>query len=72
MNEELKLICLSQKHGYDVRKNLTVVSDRLMLNDRILLTKSKYPKLIQLCFLNIRQDKLIIEARDNCWLPRDE
>ena len=30
MNEELKLICLSQKHGYDVRKNLTVVSDRLM------------------------------------------
>lgn len=30
------------------------------------------PKLIQLNFLNIRNQKLIIEAIDTCWLPTDD
>ena len=70
LNENLKIICLSEKYGYDIRTNLTLTAAGLKFNNIIIFPLSRSLRLIQLCFLTVDKDTIILEARDNSWLAR--
>ena len=70
INENPKLICLSEQYGYAIRSNYSITKAGLQFNSIIVFPFSQSFRLIQLCFLKIDWNSLTIEGRDNSWIPR--
>ena len=65
INENPKLICLSEQYGYAIRSNYSITKAGLQFNSIIVFPFSQSFRLIQLCFLKIDWNSLTIEGRDN-------
>ena len=67
-----KMLCLSKKHERDIRKELEYDHGNLLYENLITMNLNNTKTLIIWHFTEIKNDKLILEGKDNCWLPNEE
>ena len=68
----MKMFCLSKKHGRDIRRELEYDHGSLLFDNLIALNLNNAKTNIIWYFTEVKNDTLILEGKDNCWLPRDE
>ena len=68
----MKMFCLSKKHGRDIRKELEYDHGSLLFDNLIALNLNNAKTNIIWYFTEVKNDTLILEGKDNCWLPNDE
>lgn len=66
-----KMFCLCKKHGRDIRYDLEYDHGNLLYKNLIAMNLNKAKTNVIWYFTEIKGDKLILEGRDNCWLPDD-
>ena len=68
----LKIYALSLKHGEDIRKKLIFDHDKLMYNNVSMLNFAGARTLAIFHFVDIRNNTLYLEGKDNCWLDNSK
>ncbi len=68
----MKMLCLSKKYGRDIRRELEFDHGNLLYKNLITMNLNNAKTNIIWFFTEIQGDKLILEGRDNCWLPDDQ
>ena len=66
---ELKLFCLSLKYGYDVRKEIKLVGNRVVFHNSTLMIIREKILTAHIHFLDFRGSTLLIEGRQPFYLP---
>ncbi len=66
-----KMLCLNKKHGRDVRKELEYDHGNLLYQNLSTMNLNEAKTNLIWFFVDIQQDTLYLEGRDNCWLPND-
>ena len=71
IDTRLKLFCLSEKYGYDIRYNLTYTNGKIIYNNYVILNLHKARPLVSWVFFEIVNSTLILEGRDSVLLPHN-
>ena len=67
----IKFYSLSKKHDKDMRKFITFNDGNLIYNGYNIIQPANLKYLLILLFIDIKDNFLIIEAKDNCWLNKE-
>ena len=71
-NYRTKLLALSKKYNRDVRYEVIVNNGLLMYYQNFLINITKSNNIIVWNILNIKDNTLQLEGKDNLWMPRDK
>ena len=71
MYMNMKIYALSLKHGEDIRKKLVFDHNRLLYDNFSVLNLVNAKTLAVFSFIDIIDNVLYIEGKDNCWLEND-
>ena len=72
VGNRIKLYALSKKYSKDLRNNIILQEDKLKYNGRVMIDPSRDNKIIYWKILEIRDNILHLEGKDNCWLQREK
>lgn len=72
MYMDMKMYALNLKHGKDVRYDLVYDHKKLLYNNWSVLNLTDAKTLIILHFVDIIDNVLYLEGKDNCWLPNED
>ena len=67
-----KLIALSKKYHYDIRNDLIIKEQSFIYSGKVLVDLNKENNILELKFLNIKNNIIHLEGKDNCLLNRDK
>ena len=68
----IKLLILSKKYRKDIRNDLIFKNNSLKYKWKTVLNFSHYKNIINWRIIDIKNDTLHIEGKDNCWIERDK
>ena len=71
-NYRTKLFALSKKYKRDVRDDLIIINDLIIYYGREMINLTKSNNLIIWKFLDIKDNILQLEGKDNFWMPKDK
>ena len=67
----IKIYALSKKHEIDMRKFITFKNGFLKYNDYDIIQPVNLKSFLVLLFIDLKDNFLLIEAKDNCWLNKE-
>ena len=67
-----KLLAISKKYKTDVRYDVIIKNDLLLYSGKILINITKSSNIIIWRILDIKQNILKLEGKDNFWMPKDK
>ena len=71
-SSRLKILALSKKYNRDIRYELIFENECIIYSRYVLLNLKKNNNLITWRFLDIKDDILHLEAKDNFWMPKNK
>ena len=71
VGNKIKIYALSKKHEKDMRKYIKFENGKLKYNGYNMIIPEKNRNLLNLKFVDIKDNFLLIEGRDNCWLQKE-
>ena len=71
VGNNIKLYALSRKHEKDMRQYIIFENGILKYNGYSILEPEKNKNLLNLKFVDIKDNIFIIEAKDNCWMKKE-
>lgn len=72
VGNRIKIYALSKKHGKDMRNNIIFDGGKLKYENRIMIDPEKDENLIIWKILDIKDNILHLEGKDNCWMKREK